>query len=132
MPYEGWIHYCPVKECEMTLGTPVCSECGQPGQCDGWHLGRIELMRAYSRRTGLQPMGEHRPLADLILDPLLTSCPCCDGRGLIDDGHEPWPSCPECDGSQYVPAIDKAEFVAARRRLLKEYPDAANCSTQWD
>jgi hypothetical protein len=53
-------------------------------------------------------------------------------RGLIDDGHEPWPRCPECDGSQYVPVVDKAEIAAARCRLLQEYPDAVSGNSDRD
>lgn len=40
-------------------------------------------MCAYSQQTGVKPFGLHRRLADMILEPMLIKCPCCDAEGSL-------------------------------------------------
>lgn len=130
MPHRAWKHYCTASGCQVFAGSPTCSSCGATGEYDGWRLGRIEAMCGYQRVTGLAPYGEHRPLTDLILGPLLSLCPRCDGRGLLcSDEDDEWQDCPQCDGARYVRTASQEEFQATRRRILREFPAAAPSST---
>jgi hypothetical protein len=124
MPHPTWKHYCSQSGDMVTTGSETCSSCGAFGQYDGWRYGRIEQMSAYQRRTGLKPMGEHRLLVSLILGPMLRPCEQCEMRGLICQDEDEWQRCPQCQGAMLVRKVPDAEFEAARRRILREYPDA--------
>jgi hypothetical protein len=69
-------------------------------------------------------MGEHRLLVSLILGPMLRPCEQCEMRGLICQDEDEWQRCPQCQGAMLVRKVPDAEFEAARRRILREYPDA--------
>ena len=125
MPHPAWKHYCTEYGCEVISGRSTCESCGMLGQYDGWHFGRIEKMVAYVRRTGLAPIGTHRPLTDMILSPLLSLCEGCEGRGVLCEDDEHWYRCPQCDGMRTIPNVSEAEFEATRRRILREFPEAA-------
>lgn len=125
MPHRSWKHYCQKVDGEVISGSQKCEFCGTLGQYDGWRLGRIEMMGRYQRLTGLTAMGEHRFLSDLILSPLLRPCPVCGGRGVTSDEEDDWHLCEECDGCMRICQVSEDEFQAARRRILREFPDAA-------
>ena len=125
MPHPAWKHYCTEGGCIVIASSPTCDSCGALGQYDGWHFGRIEMMVAYLRRNGLAPIGTHRPLADMILGPFFSPCERCDGRGVQCEDDENWRRCPQCDGMMYLRNVSEAEFEATRRRILREFPEAA-------
>ena len=81
-------------------------------------------MGAYSRCTGLKPMGPHKPLANLLLIPMLMTCPDCEGRGLVDVGVSRPEHCWGCLEGMRVRGVSNEEFAATRRRILREFPDA--------
>lgn len=124
MPYPAWKHYCTDFGGIVTLGQECCSSCGAFGQYDGFRLGRLEAMAAYQRRTGLKPIGAHRPLADMLLGPMFCRCKLCRGRGLILHDDDAWETCPRCRGTKCVRTVPAAEFEATRRRILREFPGA--------
>jgi hypothetical protein len=125
MPHKVWTHFCPVDAENVRVATEECSLCGKRGAFDGWGYSMVERMGAYQRRTGLKPMGSHRPLADRLLAHLFRDCPVCAGRDLLDNGDEQsWHFCIECDGTGRIIA-DRAEFEQARMEVLRVFPDAA-------
>ena len=104
----------------------MCEDCGRRGCPAGWSRSIIEMMGAYQRRTGLKPIGPHRPLADELLGPLTRRCQTCAGQGLLDaEQGEGWRYCPACDGLGTYLAGTAAEIAEARRRILDAFPNAA-------
>jgi hypothetical protein len=53
MPFERWVHDCPVKEYEVTLGTPKSSDCDQTGKYGGYVLTANWSASSRSGRIGL-------------------------------------------------------------------------------
>lgn len=124
MPRPLWKHYCSQWQRTVWQLQGQCDDCGLPGEFAGWHLTMWEQRAAYARLTGLKPTGGQRPLADMLLENLITQCPVCLGRGLVDSDSHLWRKCQRCDGNMRVRCAPEAELAATRRRLLREYPDA--------
>jgi len=125
MPRKMWIHKCGnYHDTIVWRGVEVCPDCGIRANYDGWHFSMIEEMAAYQHRTSLKPVGQHRPLADRLLDPYMHVCAQCLGKGLIDinDGGD-WKICPACKGAEYLFGGDKEEFDALRKEILIAFPD---------
>lgn len=125
MPRPGWRHYCIPHKKELRTGEEVCPECGVRGRFDGWKVSLIERMGMYQRRTGMKPMGPHRVLTDLLLDPMLKECDHCQGDGVVTLADESWSICPRCQGLMFVRTVDAALYDETRRRIAREFPEEA-------
>lgn len=126
MPTQFWKHDCHGARGTATT-SPVCQHCGQQQEYDGWHLTMYEGMAVYQYVYGLKPMGPHRPLADRLLLPLRRRCQTCAGEGLLSAGRPgtPWRLCPACEGTGGAWICGEEDVEAARREVLKSFPDAA-------
>ena len=63
-------------------------------------MGIYDLMAAYSARTGLKPIGPHRPLADRLWRELTEPCPDCGGHVMAGPGSSF--QCERCGGTGNV------------------------------
>src|SRR5512139_40684 len=126
MPRKIWERYCENHHAVIRLGKEVCPDCGQKGCYVGWNYSHREVMGHYHSRTGLKPLGPHRPLADELFKPYWQTCPKCKGAGLIDtDYGESWKSCPVCGGDMVLFTGNAAQREAIRQKILRKYPEAA-------
>src|SRR5262245_26661784 len=126
MPHRVWKHQCKKGGPVVWQGTDVCEDCGRRGIPAGWSRSIFEMMGAYQRRTGLKPIGPHRPLADELLGRLTRRCQACASQGLLDAAQgEGWRDCPACDGLGAYLVGTAAEIAEAQRRILEAFPDAA-------
>ena len=125
MPHIMWVHNCEKgHNSNIGLGVEVCPECGQRGQYDGWHFSVVESMCAYHQRTGLQPFGPHRALADKLLRPHMKACEQCKGVGVIDIEHgKSFQDCPGCHGAQYLFDGTEEELEAIRQEIYIAFPE---------
>ena len=133
MPQQMWRPTCQCNPGIYSMGSPNCRDCGQPGQYDGWHLGMYEAMAAYTKRTGLAPIGPHRRLAGELFAGQYVLCRTCDGRGVLDaEGGRTWKSCPDCQGLGCFFKGTIQEFQELRARILEQFPKAAAASFKPD
>ncbi len=90
-------------------------------------LGVFEAWAAYSKGTGLQPIGPHRKLANRLIDELSEICPTCEGKQMIRAGERrEW--CSTCGGFGRIFAPGgRNELI---ERVLAEFPDARRGSSQ--
>ena len=120
MPNKLWNHQCGEDEQITGRAVEICPACGKQGQYAGWRFSVTELMSMYQRRTGLPPIGAHRPFADKLLRRRFKSCESCNGRGILDVNHgEDWKECPECQGAQYIFDGDSEDLKLLRAGILK-------------
>lgn len=133
MPQQMWRPTCQCNLGIHSMGSPNCRNCGQPGQYDGWHLGMYEAMAAYTKRTGMAPIGPHRRLTDELLAGRSVLCRTCDGRGVLDaEGGRTWKDCPSCQGLGCFFRGTMREFLEIRSRILEQFPKAASASFKPD
>lgn len=125
MPHKMWKHQCKDGP-TVAMGTEICPDCGTRGEYDGWWYSRIDAMSQYQKRTGLKPIGPHRPMADDLLERHMKMCEQCNGRGLLDiNNGENYESCPLCQGIGCLFDGSLEQLESLRRRILASYPDAA-------
>lgn len=133
MPQQMWRPTCQCNPRICGMGSPNCRNCGQPGQYDGWHKGMHEAMWAYTKRTGLTPIGPHRRLAGELFKDRFVLCRTCDGHGVLDaDDGRTWKECPDCHGLCCFFRGTMREFLEIRSRILKQFPKAAAASFEPD
>jgi len=133
MPQQMWRPTCQCNLGIHSMGSPNCRDCGQPGQYDGWHLGMHEAMAAYTKRTGMAPIGPHRRLTDELLAGRSVLCRTCDGRGVLNaEGGRTWKDCPDCQGLGCFFRGTMREFLEIRSRILEQFPKAAAASFKPD
>jgi len=130
MPTEFWAHNCPEARGTATT-SPICQYCGGQQEYDGWLLTMYENMAVYQYVYGLKPMGPHRPMADRLLTPLRRRCETCAGEGVLSAGRPgaPWRLCAVCEGTGGTWNRSSEDVEAARREVLKSFPDAAVART---
>ena len=79
----------------------------------------------YRKRTGLVPIGPHRPLADALFEGWFEPCATCHGRGVLDvDRGRTWRECPDCKLAGCFFKGTPEEFQAIRSRVLSKFPKA--------
>lgn len=125
MPHKVWTHRCGRHKTAVQLGTESCPYCGQVGEYTGWGYSMVEAMGAYQYRTGIKPVGPHRPLADRLFQPYMKKCDHCKGSGLLDvRSGESWAQCPSCGGNCCVFTGTAQEWAALHDQVAGEFPDA--------
>jgi hypothetical protein len=118
----GLRHFCSRFGGE-TVTVPPCHYCGAASGVAEVSVSMHEAMWFYQQRTGLKPIGEHRPLADRLLSEFTTDCARCGGaRGRIEDGELVW--CEACAGSGSAPGRHSPEMEGARATVLEQFPGA--------
>jgi len=133
MPQQMWRPSCHCNPGIYSMGSPNCRDCGQPGQYDGWHQGMHEAMAAYTKRTGLAPIGPHRRLTDELFAGRFGLCRTCEGRGVLDaEGGRTWKVCTDCQGLCCFFRGTMREFQEIRARILEQFPKAAAASFESD
>lgn len=133
MPLKMWRLHCLCTPGVVSIGSPTCGKCGQPGEYDGWHLGTYEEISAYVKRTGLRPTPPSRELADDLFKDRFEPCPTCQGRGVLDvEEGKTWEECPNCRGACQAFKGAEREFQEIRTRILRKFPDAALASSRSD
>ena len=125
MPHKLWVHNCKeLHNSSVGLGAEVCPDCGEHGQYAGWHFGVVESMCAYHQRTGLSPIGPHRPLADKLITPHMQVCEQCKGVGVIEiENCKSFKDCPGCHGAQFLFDGTDEELEALRQEIYLEFPE---------
>jgi hypothetical protein len=125
MPIQYWKHTCAESGGTVRTTRPLCPDCGEPQEYDGWHLGMYERMAVYQYVYGLKPMGPHSPLVERRLTPLRLTCRACAGRGLrAGRQNERWSLCPACEGTGGTWTCSSEEVEAIRREIMRAFPDA--------
>ena len=124
MPTKRYANVCCSPD-EWSVAPKPCS-CANRRVRTRWWPSMIARMGLYQTRTGLKPIGPHRPLADALFRGVTQTCPQCDGDGYIDadDGHS-YTDCPACDGLGHLPPPGSPEMTAIREQVLRHFPDAA-------
>jgi hypothetical protein len=110
-----------------TKAVEICPDCGLKGQYDGLQLSMIESMGAYSRQTGLRPIGPHRGMADELLTDRFVVCEHCQGRGItytITETRVTYQDCSHCNGGQYVFNGSQEEFDTLIKKIVNAFPSA--------
>jgi hypothetical protein len=126
MPQRMWKHTCLRDGQTCWHGSPISCNCGAPVEFSGWHYGMIESMARYQTRYGLQPIGEHRQMADDLFRKVVIGCPYCNGQGLRTlEGGERWEACSLCRGLGIFFVGPLTEIIDIYRRVLEAFPDAA-------
>lgn len=126
MPQKMWKHECPETRGSFLMGTPVCRNCGRPGEFDGWHFGMHEAMAQYQSLYGLKPIGPHRKMADKLFNGVTVTCHACGGQGLRNlKGGERWEICSLCKGLGIFFAGPLTDLIEIRRRVLDVFDDAS-------
>jgi RecJ-like exonuclease len=77
------------------------------------------MMGQYSRFYRWAPYGDHRKIADQIMNPVTGRCPDCDGVGIVaglcDRGFE---DCDRCNGTGRIPRCSAEEFERRRQEVI--------------
>jgi DnaJ-class molecular chaperone len=120
MPERIWSHTC----CDTTANQPHCPSCGTPGDFAGWGPTVPEAMERYQRAHGLTPVGPHRQVAPLVFRRMRAPCDRCHGSGFQGDVFG-WHECRVCEGGGAVWSAAESEILAAYRRVLDLFPEAA-------
>ncbi len=96
-----------------------------------WSLSVVEHWCLYSRQTGFQPTGEHRPLLDKLFFPYWHTCEICNGKGIVDGTDEDtWKNCPICfsNGGFYTGTVNQMEKMIYT--VMDKYPECVCGNTK--
>ncbi len=116
MARQFWTFNCR-EQC--TQVEPHCSRCGRDGSYVGWSLSVVEMMCDYSRFYRWAPYGDHRKIADQVMDPVTGSCQDCDGNGIQADACDRgFDSCGNCEGTGRIRLCSAEEFERRRQEVI--------------
>ena len=105
MPGASYWYECDCHDGPCGGGRRECHTCGRPGRFTGYRKSVVESWCAYSKVTGLNPIGPDPDVPQEIRSAIrerLVDCQLCDGNGYLSSDPESWTHCPRCEGDGYA------------------------------
>lgn len=104
MPHASYSYVCGCSRASAG-GLPTCQTCGQPGRFIGHRKSVVEHWCAFSRGTGLNPVGPDAhvpPEISAAIRERMVNCQLCGGSGYLSPDPESWTHCPRCEGDGFA------------------------------